>query len=106
MKDRLPPLERQKVELQALLATAPEPLPAVHPGIAESYLARTERLSEALAAPEASLQAAESIRSLVGQVVLTQGTERSPVHSALHAELGAIQKPLTQNNKGRATERG
>src|SRR3546814_4052864 len=99
MKDRLPPLERQKVELQARLATAPEPLPAVHPGIAESYRARIERLAEALADPEASLQAAEAIRSLVGQVVLTPGTERGQVHAALHGELGAILPLMAQKNK-------
>src|SRR3546814_11998539 len=61
----------------------------LHPGIAESYRARIERLAEALADPEASLQAAEAIRSLVGQVVLTPGTERGQVHAALHCELGA-----------------
>src|SRR3546814_16426274 len=106
MKDRLPPLERQKVELQARLATAPEPLPAVHPGIAESYRARIERLAEALDDPEASLQAAEAIRSLVGQVGLTPGTERGQVHAAPHGELGAILPLMAQKNKGLAPGTG
>src|SRR3546814_8395469 len=64
--------------------------------------ARIERLAEALADPDASLQAAEAIRSLVGQVVLTPGTERGQVHAALHGELGAILQLMAQKNKGLA----
>jgi site-specific DNA recombinase len=96
MKVRLPELERQKIELEARLANAPEALPAVHPGIAEIYRAKIARLAEALADPEAGRQASEAIRSLVGKVVLMPGAKRGQVQAALHGELGAILHLLAQ----------
>ncbi len=90
MKARLAELERQKAEIEARLASAPADLPDLHPNIAELYRARVVRLAETLNGPDASHEAREDIRSLIGEVVLTPGEKRGELHAVLRGDLLGI----------------
>ena len=45
----------------------------MRPNVAESYRSKVAKLAEALADSEANGEAAQAIRSLIGEVVLTPG---------------------------------
>jgi len=97
--DRLNELERQKRESEARLKDGSEDLPDLHPAIAETYRTKIERLTQALAEPETSPDAAEAIRSLVGRVILTPGVNRGQVEAFLHGELAAILELMVERKK-------
>ncbi|WP_211371376.1 hypothetical protein [Altericroceibacterium indicum] len=59
-------------------------------GVANLYRLRVERLTEALNDPDGGRQAAEALRSLIGEIVLTPGTKRGEVHAELRGELFGI----------------
>jgi DNA invertase Pin-like site-specific DNA recombinase len=90
MKARMDELERQKAEIEAQLSETPADIPDVHPNVAEIYRRKVQRLTETLENPETRDEAAEAIRSLVGQVVLTPGEGRGEVKARLSGELMAI----------------
>ena len=90
MKARMAELERQKADILARMAQAPQNVPDIHPGIAEIYQRKVERLSETLDDPETCLEASNDIRSLVGRIVLHPGAKRGDVHATLHGELMGI----------------
>ncbi len=90
MKARMAELERQKVDITARLAQAPQAVPDVHPGIAEHYRRKVAKLTEALEDPETRLEAASDIRALIGKVVLSPGDKRGEVHAVLHGDLMGI----------------
>ncbi|WP_200835032.1 recombinase family protein [Phyllobacterium salinisoli] len=90
MKARMDELERQKAEITARMAKAPADVPDIHPNIANAYRLRVERFTEALNDPEGGRQAAESLRSLIGEIVLTPGQKRGEVHAELRGELFGI----------------
>ncbi|TSD83968.1 hypothetical protein FFK22_035115 [Mycobacterium sp. KBS0706] len=90
MKTRMDELERQKADIEARLNEAPADIPDVHPNVAEIYRRKVRELTETLAHPETRDEAAEAIRSLVGQVVLTPGEGRGVVKARLSGELMAI----------------
>ncbi|WP_375551361.1 recombinase family protein [Rhodophyticola porphyridii] len=90
MKARMDDLERQKAEINARLSQAPVDIPDVHPNIANAYRLRVERFTEALNDPDGGRQAAEALRSLIGEVVLTAGDKRGEVHAILRGELMGI----------------
>lgn len=90
MKARMDDLERQKTEILARMEEAPEDVPDIHPNIAEVYRAKVARLTTALADPELRAEAADAIRSLVGEVVLTPGDKRGEINAVLRGELMAI----------------
>ena len=71
VKDRSGKLEARKAELAAMLPSAEEPPPVLHPSMAVVYRERVAALHEALRQDEARAQAAEVIRSLVSEIVLT-----------------------------------
>ncbi|NTI75882.1 hypothetical protein G6L79_17900 [Agrobacterium rhizogenes] len=54
------------------------------------YRRRVERLTEALNDPDGGRQAAEALRSLIGDIVLTPGGKRGEVHATLCGELFGI----------------
>lgn len=61
LKDRIGALETRKAELQAVLAEATEPPPALlHPNMAETYRSRIEALQEALQEPACRAAAIDS----------------------------------------------
>jgi DNA invertase Pin-like site-specific DNA recombinase len=90
MKARMDDLERQKAEIMARMAEAPADVPDIHPNIAEIYKAKVVHLTEALADPELHSEAADAIRSLVGEVVLTPGEKRGAMRAVLRGELMGI----------------
>lgn len=90
MKARMAELEREKVEISARLAEAPQEIPDVHPGIAEIYKRKVAKLTETLADPDTRLDASSDIRALVGKIVLHPGERRGEVHATLHGSLMGI----------------
>jgi hypothetical protein len=68
MKPRMDNLERQEAEITARQLEAPADIPDVHPNIANLYRRRVERLTEALNDPDRGRQAAEALRSLIGEI--------------------------------------
>ena len=71
--------QERKAALQAQLAGEGEPLPLLHPGMADPYREKVARLAEALEHSETRSEAAEAIRGLVDAIVLT------PAEGALDA---------------------
>ena len=69
MKARMQGLERRREALEADLATATEPKPRLHPGLAEVYRQKVAALQDALAA-EDGYEARAAIRALVEAIVL------------------------------------
>lgn len=90
MKTRMDELEQQKTEILARMADVPADVPDIHPNIAEIYKAKVVQLSDGLADPELHDQAAEAIRALVREVVLTPGDKRGEVKAILRGELMGI----------------
>ena len=62
----------------------------MHPGIAETYRRRIERLTAALAHPDDAAEAAEAIREIIDRIVITPGPTRRDLSVTLQGELGAI----------------
>lgn len=73
VKERGDKLKARKAELTSFLATADEPPPVLHPAMAGQYRLRVQHLYETLqdASEERRGEAAEIIRSLVEDIVLT-----------------------------------
>ena len=90
MKVRMAELERERAEITARLAEAPQGIPDIHPGIAEIYKRKVARLTESLEDPDTRLDASSDIRSLVGKIVLHPGENRGEVHATLHGSLIGI----------------
>ncbi|OIQ94282.1 recombinase [mine drainage metagenome] len=90
MKVRMEDLERQKTDILARMGEIPADVPDIHPNIAELYRSRVNHLTTALADPELRIEAAEAIRSLVGEVVLTPGEKRGEIHAVLRGALMGI----------------
>ena len=90
MKAPMAELERDKAEIIARMAQAPADVPDVHPNIASVYRRNVERFSEALNDPDGGREAAEALRSLIGEIVLTPGPKRGEVHAELRGELMGI----------------
>ncbi|MPZ40925.1 MAG: recombinase family protein [Rhizobiales bacterium] len=99
---RLKELEARQEVLQQRLARAPEPLPDIHPNVAEMYRRKVERLAEALSHPKDRHEAAEAIRGLIERITLTPRAKRGQIAVTLHGELGSILNWLTRNNKNGA----
>jgi hypothetical protein len=72
------------------MADAPQDVPDMHPGIAETYRRRMERLTAALAHPDDAAEAAEAIREIIDRIVITPGPTRRDLSVTLQGELGAI----------------
>lgn len=87
---RLAELERDKAEIAARMARAPADMPDVHPNIASVCRRNVERFTEALNDPDGRREAAEALRSLIGEIVLTPGPKRGEVHAELRGELMGI----------------
>lgn len=90
MKARMAELERQKTDIAARMALAPQVIPDVHPGIAEIYRRQIERFPQALEDPETRLDALDAIRSLIHRIVLHPGEKRGEMHATLRGALIGI----------------
>ena len=76
--------ERALAELEAM------PVVALHPTVAADYRAQVERLNEALADPEARLEAIPALRELIDRIVLTPNPEGRGVLLEVEGRLAAI----------------
>ncbi|ARN81070.1 hypothetical protein [Methylocystis bryophila] len=90
MKARMEELETQKTEIASRMAQADPILPDVHPNVANIYRARVATFTEALSSSDGGREAAEAIRSLIGEVVLTPGEKRGQLNAELRGELMGI----------------
>ncbi|GLS22062.1 resolvase [Labrys miyagiensis] len=90
MKARMEDLERQKAEITERLAQALADVPDLHPNIATLYRKRVEQFTQTFADHEDGRRAAEALRSLIGEIVLTPGDKRGEVHAELRGELFGI----------------
>ena len=72
VKDRMAELEARRLELEALLENSPAPSPVlIHPKMGERYRQEVARLRQALNDESRRVEAAEIIRALVDEIVLT-----------------------------------
>ena len=93
MKAKMDALEAERTELESKLAalSQPEPVVAIHPGLAETYARKVADLAEALNDSEARPEAADLLRGLIESVTLTPEPEAPNGHVVeLRGELGAI----------------
>jgi site-specific DNA recombinase len=90
LSDRLTELEARQDSLSARMADAPHDVPDMHPGIAETYRRRIERLTAALDHPDDAAEAAEAIREIIDRIVITPGPTRGDLSVTLQGELGTI----------------
>ena len=74
-------LDARRKELQAQLETADEPLPLLHPEMAELYRQKVTTLAQALERQETRTEAMEALRGLIDAIVL------SPAEDGLRIEL-------------------
>ena len=96
MKARMQGLERRREALEAELASATEPKPRLHPGLAELYRQKVAALHEALAADD-GIEVREALRALVEAIVLVpdHGTLAVEVRGDLSEILALGQTPAT-----------
>ena len=71
--------QERKAVLQAQLAREGDPLPLLHPGMADLYREKVTRFAESLENPDTRSEAAEAIRGLIDAIVL------APAEGALEA---------------------
>ncbi|HEY0233920.1 MAG TPA: recombinase family protein [Afipia sp.] len=90
LSDRLTELEARQDSLTTRMSDAPQDAPDMHPGIAETYRRRIERLTAALAHPDDAAEAAEAVREIIDRIVITPGPTRRDLSVTLQGELGAI----------------
>ncbi|MCG2842283.1 recombinase family protein [Sandaracinobacter sp. RS1-74] len=91
LSDRLTELEAKQDSLTtARLSDTPQDVPDIHPGIAETFRRRIERLTAALDHPDDALEAADAIREVIDRIVITPGKRRGSYSVTLQGELGAI----------------
>jgi site-specific DNA recombinase len=90
LSDRLTELEAKQDSLSARLSDEPQDVPDIHPGIAETFRRRIERLTAALDHPDDAAEAAEAIREIVDRIVITPGSTRRDFSVILQGELGTM----------------
>jgi len=99
LSDRLSELEKKQDSLTARLTDVPQDVPDIHPGIAETYRRRIERLTEALSHPDDALEAADAIREVIDRIVVTPGEQRGSYTVTLQGELGTILDWIDRSGK-------
>lgn len=90
LSERLTELETKQDSLTARLSDTPQNVPDIHPGIAETFQRRIERLTAALGHPDDALEAADAIREVIDRIVIIPGEKRGSYGVTLQGELGAI----------------
>ena len=93
VRDELNRNAARREELKAKLATADEPPPLLHPGMADLYRQKVTALAQALEQPETRTEASQALRGLIDAIVLTpnQGELQIELKGNLAAMLGAAQ---------------
>ena len=92
MMKQMKELEARQKELQAFLAEAEEPPPLLHPNMAHHYRAQVEELYAALQEDSEArrMGAADVLRSLVKEIVLTPDPESGVLQVDVHGDLAGI----------------
>jgi site-specific DNA recombinase len=90
MKARMIELEGKKAEIEARLKEAPADVPDINPNVAALYRKQIVHVAGLLDDPDLSREAAQDIRSLIGEIILTPGEKRGEVTAVLNGELMEI----------------
>ncbi|WP_316158371.1 MULTISPECIES: hypothetical protein [unclassified Bradyrhizobium] len=99
-KERKDELERQKAKITQRLSEAPADIPDMHPNIANGYRKNVARFSKALTDPDGGREAAEALRSLIGEIVLNPVGSVARSTRELRGELmGILEFSNTKGNQ-------
>mgnify|MGYP003150535940 FL=1 len=90
MKSRMEELEQEKQEIIARMDEVPQDVPDIHPNIAEIYRKKVQNLTAALDDPLMYAEAADAIRSVVGEIIISPGDKRGDFQISLRGELMGI----------------
>lgn len=99
LMERLKGLEADAEALEAKLAEPMIDPPDLHPNMAELYRRKVERLSDALSQPEERDEAAQALRALIKEIVLTPGPKRGEIFAELRSEFETVLQ-WAQNDGG------
>ncbi len=99
LSERLTELEAKQDSLAARLSDVPQDVPDIHPGIAETYRRRIERLTAALNHPDDALEAADAIREVIDRIVVTPGKKHGDYTITLQGELGTVLDWIDRSGK-------
>lgn len=93
-KTEMKALDSRRKELETQLKTADEPLPLLHPSMADLYRSKVEELASALQREDTRLEAPEMLRGLIDSIVLIpdEGQLRIELRGNLAAMLTAAQQ--------------
>jgi hypothetical protein len=92
-------LESKQDELTARLAEAPQDVPDIHPGIAEAFRRKVERLTETLAHPEATVEATNALREVIDRVIIMPGSTYKGLKVMLQGDLPTILDWIERSDK-------
>ncbi len=101
LKDELMTLETTKTELETRLATAPEPIPRLHPNLAEVYRKKVANLADALNEENTPSEAAEAIRGLIDEIRLVP--KDGDLKIELYGELAALIALANEHPRGKTS---
>ena len=101
LKDELMTLETTKTELETRLAAAPEPIPRLHPNLAEVYRKKVANLADALNEENTPSEAAEAIRGLIDEIRLVQ--KDGDLKIELYGELAALIALANEHPRGKTS---
>ena len=92
MMKQMKDLENRQKQLQAQVSEADEPPPLLHPNMAHHYRAQVEELYAALQEDSEArrMGAADVLRSLVKEIVLTPDPESGELQIEVHGDLAGI----------------
>src|SRR3989442_540424 len=77
-KEELLANAKRRDELEAQLRIADEPLPLLHPSMADLYRTKVEQLAAALQREDSRIEASETLRALIDSIVLTPEKGQPP----------------------------
>ncbi|MCC7168267.1 MAG: recombinase family protein [Rhodospirillales bacterium] len=100
-KERLLALEARQEEIRTALEKANEaqPVPALHPNLAELYRRKVGELEIALNDPDTKTGAIQALRGLVDAVVLYPGEKRGEMTIELYGELAGLSHIAAKGRK-------
>ncbi len=101
VKDEMTALEARRVELTAMLESAPPPMPRLHPNLAELYRQKIMNLAEALNEEDTRLEAAECLRELIEEIRLVPKSGKLQVE--LYGELAALLNLANKHPRSKET---
>jgi site-specific DNA recombinase len=102
VKDDLIAIASRRTELEGQTKAATEPLPLLHPSMADLYRTKVEQLAAALQGEDTRLEASETLRGLIDSIVLTPegGQLRIELRGNLAAMLTAAQTAKRSSETG------